>query len=229
MQIQPFLGYFWAIFGLYQPPVPLLDLVPPLFLHILDPPLQPDLKSPMEQYAPPPGTTEDPSTLYKDCYTEDGDEKICKHGKAGQDDSVDIINRNCPLGENEFSVEFKKDKNVFMVTIHKANCLPIKDPQTGTTDAYIKLCLLPEKKTTKSRREFCVRLSTPIYEETFTFYGLAYNQLQGVTLHFVIMSFDRFSQDDVNNEVVVPPANVDLSNKAVSLTKEIRARNSEVI
>ena len=40
MQIQPTLGYFWAIFGLNQPPgPPLLDLGPP-FLHILDPPLQ---------------------------------------------------------------------------------------------------------------------------------------------------------------------------------------------
>ena len=39
MQIQPILGYFWAIFGLYQPPgPPLLDLGLP-FLHILDPPL----------------------------------------------------------------------------------------------------------------------------------------------------------------------------------------------
>ena len=39
MQIQPILGYFWAIFGLYQPPAPpLLDLGHP-FLHILDPPL----------------------------------------------------------------------------------------------------------------------------------------------------------------------------------------------
>ena len=167
----------------------------------------------------------DPSTLNKDCYTEDGDEEMCK---SGQDDSVDIINENCPLGEIEFSVEFKKDKNVFMVTIHKANCLPIKDSQTGTTDPYIKLCLLPEKKH-KVKTRVLRKTLNPIYEETFTFYGLAYNQLQGVTLHFVIMSFDRFSRDDVIGEVVVPLANVDLSNKAVSLTKEIRARNPKVI
>ena len=38
MQIQPSLGYFRAIFRLYQPPVPLLDLGPS-FLHLLDPPL----------------------------------------------------------------------------------------------------------------------------------------------------------------------------------------------
>ena len=152
---------------------------------------------------------------------EDGDEEMCK---SGQDDSVDIINENCSLSEIKFSVEFKKDKNVFMVTIHKANCLPIKDPQTGTTDPYIKLCLLPEKKH-KVKTRVLRKTLNPIYEETFTFYGLAYNQLQGVTLHFVIMSFDRFSWDDVNGEVVVPLANVDLSNKVA----EIRARNPKVI
>ena len=144
--------------------------------------------------------------------------------KSGQEDSVEIINENCSLSEIKFSVEFKKDKNVFMVTIHKANCLPIKGPQTGTTDPYIKLCLLPEKKH-KVKTRVLRKTLNPIYEETFTFYGLAYNQLQGVTLHFVIMSFDRFSRDDVIGEVVVPLANVDLSNKAA----EIGARNPKVI
>ena len=39
MQIRPILGYFWAIFGLYQPPAPPpLDIGLP-FSHILDPPL----------------------------------------------------------------------------------------------------------------------------------------------------------------------------------------------
>ena len=37
MQIQPILGYFWAIFGISHP-APLLDLGLP-FLHILDPAL----------------------------------------------------------------------------------------------------------------------------------------------------------------------------------------------
>ena len=38
MQIQPILGYFWAILGLYQPPGSPFGSRPP-FLHILDPPL----------------------------------------------------------------------------------------------------------------------------------------------------------------------------------------------
>ena len=42
MQIQPILGYIWAILGLYQPPAPPppFGSHPPPFLHILDPPLQ---------------------------------------------------------------------------------------------------------------------------------------------------------------------------------------------
>ena len=40
MQIQPILGYFGAILGLYQPPGPPFgSRPPPPFLHILDPPL----------------------------------------------------------------------------------------------------------------------------------------------------------------------------------------------
>ena len=38
MQIQPILGYFWAIFGLYQPPgSPLLDLGPPFYISWIRP------------------------------------------------------------------------------------------------------------------------------------------------------------------------------------------------
>ena len=33
MQIQPILGYFWAIFGLYQPPGPLFWISAPLFTY----------------------------------------------------------------------------------------------------------------------------------------------------------------------------------------------------
>ena len=39
MQIQPILGYFWVILGLYQPPAPPFGSGPPPLLHILDPPL----------------------------------------------------------------------------------------------------------------------------------------------------------------------------------------------
>ena len=38
MQIQHILGYFWAIFGLYQPPgPPLLDLGPPFYISWIRP------------------------------------------------------------------------------------------------------------------------------------------------------------------------------------------------
>ena len=110
------------------------------------------------------------------------------------------------------------DQNVF---------LKIKDPQSGTSDPYIKLCLLPEKKH-KVKTRVMRKTLEPVYEETFTFYGLAYNQLQGVTLHFVVMSFDRFSRDDVIGEVVMPLANTDLSEKPVTLAREIKPRHPKV-
>ena len=60
MQIQPILVYFWAIFGLYQPPGPLLlDLGSP-FLHILDPPL----KSNMNPTIGPLGTEQNRTPVH---------------------------------------------------------------------------------------------------------------------------------------------------------------------
>ena len=41
MQIQPILGYFWAIFGLYQPPGPSFGSRPPIFTY---PGSAPDIK-----------------------------------------------------------------------------------------------------------------------------------------------------------------------------------------
>ena len=59
----------------------------------------------------------------------------------------------------------------------------LQDPQTGASDPYVKLCLLPEKKH-KVKTRVLRKTLNPIYEETFTFYGLAYNQLQ-VTLRLL--------------------------------------------
>ena len=41
----------------------------------------------------------------------------------------------------------------------------------------------------------------PVYDEDFTFYGLSINELQQMSLHFVVLSFDRYSRDDVIGEV----------------------------
>ena len=71
----------------------------------------------------------------------------------------------------------------------------------------------------------------PVFDETFTFYGIDANQLTGISLHFVVLSFDRFSRDDVIGEVVyqLEGMEVDSNNKsAVCICRQIEQRHVKV-
>lgn len=71
----------------------------------------------------------------------------------------------------------------------------------------------------------------PVYEEDFTFYGLSIAELQSMSLHFVVLSFDRYSRDDVIGEVVCPFTAIDLSqiqNQQVAMSREIQPRSLKV-
>lgn len=71
----------------------------------------------------------------------------------------------------------------------------------------------------------------PVYEEDFTFYGLTMNELQSMSLHFVVLSFDRYSRDDVIGEVVCPFNTIELhqiENQQVALSREIQPRSLKV-
>lgn len=71
----------------------------------------------------------------------------------------------------------------------------------------------------------------PVYDEDFTFYGLSLNELSAISLHFVVLSFDRYSRDDVIGEVVCPLNSIDLNqieSQQVALSKEIQPRSLKV-
>lgn len=131
------------------------------------------------------------------------------------------------LGSLYFSVVYDRQKTALLVSIVRASELPAKDTNTGSSDPYVKLQLLPEKRH-KVKTRVLRKTTSPAYDETFTFYGIDFNQLQGITLHFVVLSFDRFSRDDVIGEVLYPLAGVDLSNSELSLCKQISPRHIKV-
>ncbi|XP_067832117.1 synaptotagmin-11-like [Heptranchias perlo] len=128
------------------------------------------------------------------------------------------------LGTLSFSVDYNFPKKALVVMIQEAHSLPVMDETTQTSDPYIKMTILPEKKHRVKTRVLRKTLD-PLFDETFTFYGIPYNQLQELVLHFLILSFDRFSRDDVIGEVMVPLAGIDPGSGKVQLTQEILKRN----
>nr|SVE75735.1 EOG090X05OW [Daphnia hispanica] len=107
------------------------------------------------------------------------------------------------LGQLYFKVRHNVDKSTLNITVVRCQGLPARDSNVGSSDPYVKLQLLPDKHH-KVKTRVLRRTLNPVYDEDFTFYGIGKNQLQSLTLHFVVLSFDRYSRDDVIGEVLLP-------------------------
>ncbi|KAM4612098.1 synaptotagmin-4 [Polymixia lowei] len=128
------------------------------------------------------------------------------------------------LGTLHFSVEYQPEKKAFVVHIKEAHGLSPTDEQSLTSDPYIKLTLLPEKKHRVKTRVLRKTLD-PAFDETFSFYGIPLVRVSELALHFMVLSFDRFSRDEVIGETLVPLAGIDLSEGRVLMSREIIKRN----
>uniref|UniRef100_A0A665SW28 Synaptotagmin XIb n=1 Tax=Echeneis naucrates TaxID=173247 RepID=A0A665SW28_ECHNA len=116
------------------------------------------------------------------------------------------------LGTISLTVDYNFPKKALVVTIVGARGLP--------------MTILPEKKHRVKTRVLRKTLD-PLFDETFTFYGVAYSSLPELTLHFLVLSFDRFARDDVIGEAVVPLKGVDPSTGRVHLSQQITKRNMQ--
>lgn len=132
------------------------------------------------------------------------------------------------LGTLFFSLEYNFEKKAFVVNIKEARGLPAMDEQSMTSDPYIKMTILPEKKH-KVKTRVLRKTLDPAFDETFTFYGIPYTQIQELALHFTILSFDRFSRDDIIGEVLIPLSGIELSEGKMLMNREIIKRNVRVI
>ncbi|XP_056124661.1 synaptotagmin-4 [Rhinichthys klamathensis goyatoka] len=128
------------------------------------------------------------------------------------------------LGTLFFSVEYNFEKKAFMVHIKEAHGLSPTDEQSLTSDPYIKLTLLPEKKH-KVKTRVLRKTLDPAFDETFSFYGIPYARVSQLALHFMVLSFDRFSRDEVIGETLVPLADIDLSEGRVLMSRDVIKRN----
>uniref|UniRef100_A0A8C6XQP7 Synaptotagmin 10 n=1 Tax=Naja naja TaxID=35670 RepID=A0A8C6XQP7_NAJNA len=103
-------------------------------------------------------------------------------------------------GKLNFTLKYDYENELLLVTIVKALELPAKD-FTGTSDPYVKIYLLPDRKKKFQTRVHRKTLN-PVFNETFQF-PVAYDQLCNRKLHFSMYDFDRFSRHDMIGEVIL--------------------------
>lgn len=103
-------------------------------------------------------------------------------------------------GRLHFILKFDCDLEQLIVKIHKAEGLPAKD-FSGTSDPYVKIYLLPDRKT-KHQTKVHRKTLNPVFDEVFLF-PVAYSELPTRKLHFSVYDFDRFSRHDIIGQVVV--------------------------
>ncbi|XP_037025235.1 synaptotagmin 1-like isoform X2 [Bradysia coprophila] len=113
------------------------------------------------------------------------------------------------LGKLQYKLEYDFNSNSLAVTVHQAEDLPALD-MGGTSDPYVKVYLLPDKKK-KFETKVHRKTLSPVFNEQFVFKSLPYADAMNKTLVFAIFDFDRFSKHDQIGEVKVPLCQVDLA------------------
>ncbi|XP_075877764.1 synaptotagmin-7b isoform X1 [Nelusetta ayraudi] len=114
------------------------------------------------------------------------------------------------LGRIQFSVGYSFQDSTLTVKILRGQELPAKD-FSGTSDPFVKLYLLPDKKhklETKVKRKNL----NPHWNETFLFEGFPYEKVVQRTLYLQVLDYDRFSRNDPIGEVSIPLNKLDLAN-----------------
>ncbi|XP_050442519.1 synaptotagmin-4 [Adelges cooleyi] len=128
------------------------------------------------------------------------DNKLSSKNINSQNTETGLNDGTGKMGVLFFKLRYKKDKKVLLVNINKCMDLQPKDKNTGTSDPYVKLQLLPDKEH-KVKTRVLRKTRNPVYDEDFTFFGIQTNKLQSLTLHFAVLSFDRYSRDSLIGEV----------------------------
>ncbi|XP_064629385.1 synaptotagmin-10-like [Lineus longissimus] len=103
-------------------------------------------------------------------------------------------------GRLYFSLFYEHHIESLVVHIIKAEDLPAKD-FSGTSDPYVKVYLLPDRKT-KFQTKVHRKTLSPEFEEIYNF-SVPYNDLPNRMLQFSLYDFDRFSRHDLIGLVLV--------------------------
>ncbi|GAB1861479.1 Synaptotagmin [Camponotus japonicus] len=128
---------------------------------------------------------------------------------AEEPDEAESKQSEVKLGKLQYKLEYDFNSNSLAVTVIQAEELPALD-MGGTSDPYVKVYLLPDKKK-KFETKVHRKTLSPVFNETFTFKNVPYADAMNKTLVFAIFDFDRFSKHDQIGEVKVPLCQIDLA------------------
>ncbi|XP_029697440.1 synaptotagmin-1-like isoform X3 [Takifugu rubripes] len=112
------------------------------------------------------------------------------------------------MGRLHFTLDYNFTDNMLVVGILQAAELPAMDVG-GSSDPYVKLYLLPDKKKKFETKVHRKNLD-PNFNETFSF-KVPYTELGGRTLVMTVYDFDRFSKHDAIGAVKIPMSTADFS------------------
>ncbi|XP_071493645.1 synaptotagmin-1-like isoform X2 [Diadema antillarum] len=126
---------------------------------------------------------------------------------ADEEGDTDSVKSEIKLGKLQFSLDYDFQEGKLNVGVMQASELPGMD-FSGTSDPYVKVYLLPDKKK-KYETKVHRKTLNPVFNETFTF-KVPYSEVSSKTLVFAIYDFDRFSRHDIIGEVKVKLSQVDL-------------------
>ncbi|KAE9555626.1 hypothetical protein FO519_001204 [Halicephalobus sp. NKZ332] len=112
------------------------------------------------------------------------------------------------LGKLSYKLDYDFDKNALTVVVLTAEELPAMD-LGGTSDPYVKLFLMPDKKK-KFQTKVQRKSLNPVFNESFVF-KVPYNEIAAQTLVMNVFDFDRFGKHDQIGQVSIPLGKVDLA------------------
>ncbi|CAK9825487.1 SYT4 [Anthophora retusa] len=134
------------------------------------------------------------------------------------------------LGQLLFKLRYVSEQNALVVTVVSCKGLPTRE-QNATSDPFVKLKLLPDKQHQVKTRVLR-NTRDPVYNEDFTFFGISKDQLQKISLHFIVLSFDRYSRDDIIGELTCALSSVsdleNADNQEISLCRKICPRSLKI-
>ncbi|XP_053478388.1 synaptotagmin-1b isoform X1 [Ictalurus furcatus] len=133
--------------------------------------------------------------------------QIQHHDSKAQEKQVEC-KEEVNLGKLQFSLDYNFTEDTLIVGVIQAEDLAAMD-MSGTSDPYVKLCLLPDKKK-KFETKIHRKTLNPTFNDSFTF-KVPYSELGGKTLLMTVYDFDRFSKHDAIGAVRVPMNRVDFS------------------